>query len=178
MNSNYEKAYVHIDYIKATIIYFFPTYNLNQEDVEDLAHDIILKIAHGLNTFEEKSSIKTWIGTITRNHVLSFLRKERKVKTVDFDSEMINIDSGYKSTASLNEYNASPENLFLGKEMMDSVHSKIVALPENQKKALYFYADDYSYSEIASMMETSELAVKSLLFRARTKLKKITAETA
>ena len=50
---------------------YFPS----EQDVEDLAQEVFFKIYRSLNQFESRSSLKTWIFTITINTAKNELRK-------------------------------------------------------------------------------------------------------
>ena len=67
----------------------------------------------------------------------------------------------------------SPELIHILKEAEWQIWQQIQGLPEKQRIAMTLFAmDDLSYQEIADVMKVSVSAIESLLFRARTQLKK------
>lgn len=51
---------------------------MNSHDAEDIVSDVFLKVYQSFDTFDgEKSSVSTWIYTITRNTVTDYYRRQR-----------------------------------------------------------------------------------------------------
>lgn len=48
------------------------------EDTEDLLHDTFIKAFENISTFENKSSLKTWVFSIAANHTKNFLRSKKR----------------------------------------------------------------------------------------------------
>lgn len=164
------KAYSYEEYIEASVAkILLMNQRYNNEDKEDLSQDILIKVAKGFRTYEsqENASIETWIGTIIRHHVISFLRNKKNTNNVDLD---IVTDVAFEQQE--NEYSQTPEKLYLKKEEMEYLWYNIDNLNENQRKALLLFANEgKSYEEIAKIMNTSVSSVKSLIFRSREKLR-------
>lgn len=69
------------------VMYFAYKGTGNRRDAEDLVQEIFMKLYSNINTFNPyKSSFKTWLVTITRNHVIDFLKNK---KEVIYDNELI-----------------------------------------------------------------------------------------
>jgi RNA polymerase sigma-70 factor (ECF subfamily) len=67
----------------------------------------------------------------------------------------------------------TPELVHILKDAEWLLWKQIHALPEKQRLAMTLFSmDDLSYQEIAAAMNISVSAIESLLFRARTQLKK------
>ena len=56
----------------------------NEDDQKDLVQDIYLKAYQNLSSFQYKSKLSTWIGTIAYNTSINYLKKKR-IKLYDFD---------------------------------------------------------------------------------------------
>ena len=59
---------------------FFNRYVYNKDDVEDLIQDTICSIISSVDTFKGKSSIETWIYSICRNVLYTYIHKKQKQK--------------------------------------------------------------------------------------------------
>ena len=58
------------------------------------------------------------------------------------------------------------------REIHEELQREMVALPENQRTALLLRVQgEWSYAEIASLMEASESSVKTWIYRARQSLR-------
>lgn len=133
---------------------------------EELLQEIFIKVLNGKNSFEFKSSFRTWIWTITRNaltdHYRSARNQQRK-REVEFISE-----DGEETLPSVDE---SQEELYLKKTHQRQLELCLEELPTHQKEAVLLQTQsELSYDEVAEIMMTTTKAMKSLLFRARAAL--------
>jgi RNA polymerase sigma-70 factor (ECF subfamily) len=51
-------------------------YIKNKEDAEDLTNESFVKIFKSIDTYETKCTFLTWVGTITKNNCLNFVRSK------------------------------------------------------------------------------------------------------
>jgi RNA polymerase sigma-70 factor (ECF subfamily) len=133
------------------------------DDVEDLAQEVFIKIWRNIRQFKKKSKFSTWIYRITANHCLSFRTKHKKAP--------VSLDA-------LTEQGSNPEPLthvpdYEKTHKLALIREAIHDLPERQRMALILSQyEEKTYKEIAEIMHTSVASVESLIFRARTALKK------
>lgn len=60
-------------------------YVQNIEDAEEIMQDVFVKVHNNLNSFKNKSSLKTWIYRIAINQSLDFIKAQKtKKKTFSF----------------------------------------------------------------------------------------------
>lgn len=139
----------------------------NQHDAEEVTQDVFLKIHQQLDSFEKKSSIKTWIYRITVNQCLDFLKAKKRQKRFGFILPI------FDNSESINTGDFDHPGILLeNKEATEAILKKINELPHQQKTALILKAmDGLSQKEIAEVMGTSVKAVESLLSRAKANLK-------
>ncbi|SFB17981.1 RNA polymerase sigma-70 factor, ECF subfamily [Cohnella sp. OV330] len=130
---------------------------------EDLCSETFYKAYRSLHSFREvDASFSTWLYTISRNTVLSELRKQ-KAAHLSLD------DTTYVPLA---PYEAAPEQTLLRNEKVAMVREAINNLPEKQRSALVLREyEGLDYQEIAGILGQTVSAVKSLLFRARASVK-------
>ncbi|KPK62778.1 hypothetical protein AMJ83_09860 [candidate division WOR_3 bacterium SM23_42] len=134
----------------------------NQDDVEDLAQEIFIKVWRNAKKFKGKSKFSTWLYRITANHCLNYRRK-RKHGSISLDE--------------LTEHGKTPNALKVEpdweqKRRVESVRKAVDELPERQRMALVLAQyEGRSYKEIAEIMKVSLSSVESLIFRARSHLR-------
>ena len=83
-----EEAFEQLYKEYSKLVFYF-TYSMtgNRRDGEDLLQEVFLKVYVNINDYNPyKSSFKTWLVTITRNHVIDFLKQK---KDVVYDNEFI-----------------------------------------------------------------------------------------
>ena len=143
----------------------------HKEDTEDLLQDTYIKASEKLHTFENRSSLKTWIFTIATNLAKDYLRTKKRwaVDTMDkAKEESLRHPEIY--IARFMEINqSSPQGAFEIREHINFCFTCIgKTLPIEQQVALLLKeVFDYKISELARIMETTEGVVKHLLFNAR-----------
>jgi len=152
----------------AEIVYAFQdaVYNLcyrmlnNRTEAEDAAQDAFLKAYNNLGRYDHNRSFKTWVMTIASNHCIDIIRKRRMT--------YVSIDEPIPATLSLASDDPQPEQVTEMNERSARIQELLDHLQEDYRAAVvlrYWY--DYSYAEIAEVLDTTESAIKSRLFRAR-----------
>ncbi len=143
----------------------------NQEDREDLAQEVYLKVYSKLSSFKFNAKLSTWIGTITYNTCINYLEKKR-ITILDIDTHD-NIDMW--DTITNNSIHTSQnitENLVLKNERARILEIEIEKLPPIYKTIItLFHSEELSYKEISKITNLPEGTLKNYLFRARKKLR-------
>lgn len=150
-------------------------YLLNQQEAEEAAQDVFVKIHAKLESFEGKSSLKTWVYRIAVNHCLDVLRqRKRQIRLGKFRHLIFWGNEIVPEVPSFDH----PGVLLEDREALENLLRTINLLPENQKTALILrYLDDLPPPEIADIMGVSLKAVESLLQRAKSNLEKKLADS-
>lgn len=155
----------------AEIVYTFQdaVYNLcyrilgERTEAEDAAQEAFLRAFSNLPRYDHNRSFKTWILTIASNHCIDRLRKRRM--------QYLSIDEPLPATMALSSDDPKPEQATLMHERSQQIQELLSELaPEYRAAVVLRYWYDYSYAEIADILETTESAIKSRLFRARQSL--------
>ena len=137
-------------------------YTGNQDDVQDLAQEIFIKVWRNAAKFKGKSKFSTWLYRIVVNHCINYQRKHKRKHT---------------SLDELNEKGITPESLKVTpdweqKRRVELVRRAVDDLPNRQRMALVLSQyEGRSYKEIAEIMKVSVSSVESLIFRARSTLR-------
>jgi len=96
------------------------------------------------------------------------LQRERELLVLEQGADA----DGQVAECRLRQRGQQPDVTLLESELQDAIRSAIEQLPETQRMALILRRyEELSYEEIASVLDQSVPAVKSLLFRARTELR-------
>ena len=152
----------------AEIVYEFQNavYNLcyrllgERTEAEDAAQEAFLRAYSNLPRYDHNRSFKTWLLTIASNHCIDRLRKRRM--------QLLSIDEPLPSSMALMSDEPLPERVTEMNERSEQIQAMLDELAPDYRAAVvlrYWY--DYSYAEIAEVLETTESAIKSRLFRAR-----------
>lgn len=142
----------------------------NQEDAEDLTQEVFTSAYLGLERYEGKSKVSTWLYSIAINKSKEFLRNKNRQKRTGINVELEKQDSHIIPEPIIN-FN-HPGVLFEEKERGEIFFSALEMLAENQKLAYRMHkVEGFSYEEIAETMGTSISSVESLMFRAKKRLK-------
>ena len=135
----------------------------NSSDAEEMAQAAMVRAWEKLAGFRGASSFKTWLYRIGTN--LCFNLRTRRKPTEELDETMAAPDA------------ERPEAAFRQKVREEAVHLALALLPDDQRAALVLSVyQDMSYKEIAETMGKTLRAVDSLLFRAKTNVRKALAE--
>lgn len=155
----------HIEALK-TFAYHL-TYN--ESEANDLIQETYLKAFKFIEKYQEGTNAKAWLFKILKNAYINEYRKrvKRPVK-VDFE-EIISFHERANNDNAL--FADLREDLFTN-VMGDEVTIAINALPEDFRTVILLCdIEDFSYEEIAKILEIPIGTVRSRLFRARNMLK-------
>lgn len=142
----------------------------NQNEVEDLAQEVFLKVYKNLDRFKGDSSLYTWIYKITVNLCLDELKKRKNIIYLD---EKISVEDG-EIDKELPSNERLQEELYEDKELKENLHRCINKLPDKQKMMIVLRdIKGFSYDEIAEITNNKIGTVKSQINRARLKLKEL-----
>ena len=147
----------------------------DKEQAEDLAQEVFLRVYRARERYVPLARFSTWLFTITHNVASSALLKRSRRKEVN----LTNSPSGSMPTRPLDTMAKEKSSLMPTRqvdrdELSSIMRQAIDQLGDRQRMALLLSRfEGMSYQEIADTMELSPQAVKSLLSRARLKLKTI-----
>jgi RNA polymerase sigma-70 factor (ECF subfamily) len=144
----------------------------NYADADDVAQDVFIEVYNSIGSFNQDSSISTWIYRIAVNKSLDFLRKAKRKKRW---SSLIRISTDTKEVMDFKAvHHQTPQTSLEQKERVAILNLALSKLPANQKTAFTLKNyEDLSYAEIAEVMEVSISSVESLIHRAKLNLQKL-----
>ncbi len=139
----------------------------NSSDAEDIAQQVFIRVWRHAKRYRPEAKFTTYLFTITRNLVFNESRRKGRKKEVSADEREEN--SHHLIAANPDR---QPDAELLQAELQAAVDAAIASLPETQRMAVVLRRyEQLSYEEIATVLDLSVSAIKSLLFRARTSLR-------
>lgn len=141
----------------------------NETDAEDVLQETFLSAFRSIDSFEERSSLSTWLYRIATNAALMRLRrKEPEQVSVD---EPLERDDGDLLPRQFFDFCCLPEDDLLRDEARAEMLRAIEELPATLRSVFVLRdIEGLSTEETASALDLSTSAVKSRLMRARLKL--------
>lgn len=134
-----------------------------RNEAEDAAQEAFLRAYTNLRRYDVSRSFRTWVLSIAANHCIDRLRKRRLT--------WLSIEEPLPPHPALNSSEIEPEDAVILSERDSNVQALLADLqPDYRIAVILRYWYDLSYSEIAEVLQTTESAVKSRLFRARQSL--------
>jgi RNA polymerase sigma-70 factor (ECF subfamily) len=155
---------------------------------EDVVQETWLAVLSGIERFEGRSSLKTWIFRILTNRAKT--RGEREGRSVPFSSFASDADADEGVTVDVDRFRSGgqftghwtsapsrwselPENRLVGKETIAIAEAAIAALPESQRTVITMRdVDGLSSEEVRNVLGLSESNQRVLLHRARAKVRR------
>jgi len=140
----------------------------NQQDAEEVAQDVFIRLYKAASTYEPRAKLSTYLYRIAVNLSLNKIRDEKWKWFVSLEF----LSKGEKKRMSSSVVDG-PDSLIEQKERQRVIEEAINSLPANQKTAVILKRfQGFSYEEIAEVMNCSVSAVESRLHRAKQNLKK------
>lgn len=143
-------------------------------DAEDLLQEASLLAFRGFRTFESGSNFKAWFFRILTNcFYTTHRRARRRIVTVDIEDTPDLYMYGHSIREGLNYQGEDPTAQFFDRLDSDEVGMAIDALPEEYGiVASLYFTQDFSYQEIAEVLDCPVGTVRSRLHRGRKMLQK------
>jgi len=132
-----------------------------RQDAEDLVQDTYLKAFRAASQFERGTNLKAWLFTILHNTFRNMRRHDGR-NPVDVDSETV--DQAEDVAAS----QQTPEDLLARATLDADLQAALDALPDAFRQAVWLRdVEEFSYAEIARMVEVPIGTVMSRISRGR-----------
>jgi RNA polymerase sigma-70 factor (ECF subfamily) len=139
-------------------------------EAEDLAQEVFLRVYRTRKKYTPKAKFSTWLFTIANNLALNALRDRHRRPVLPLELR----DSGPISTQTLSAgaREEPPTHGLQQQELATVIRQALDGLNERQRMAIVLNKfEDMNYNDIADVMGLTTKAVKSLLSRARAKLR-------
>ncbi|MGH2460784.1 MAG: RNA polymerase sigma factor [Chloroflexota bacterium] len=156
---------------------------------EEVAQETWLGVLHGIDRFEGRSSIKTWIFTILTNRAKT--RGQRESRSVPFSALDLTEEGPTEPAVEPERFRPAgdrweggwisfprawddlPEERVVSRETRAQVASAIAALPTSQRQVMTLRdVEGWSADEVCNALGLSETNQRVLLHRARSKARR------
>ncbi|MEO8726968.1 MAG: sigma-70 family RNA polymerase sigma factor [Acidobacteriaceae bacterium] len=138
----------------------------NQAVAEELAQEVFLRIYKARASYKAEAKFSTWLYRIATNLAVNHARdtkSERSAPTMNLDQP----DEESGSLPDVADTHPTVEQEILRRERLAAIRDIVMSLPERQRMAVLMHKyQNLDYKEIGRVLNLSESATKSLLFRA------------
>jgi RNA polymerase sigma-70 factor (ECF subfamily) len=187
-----ERAFAElVDRYHASLVRVARQYVSTQDIAEEVAQEAWIGLLRGLDTFEGRSSLRTYLFRIVMN--LARTRGVREARSAPFSSLVRDDEEGPSVdperfvqapapgaghwASPIRPWSRSAEQLALSSEALEKVYEAIEELPERQRRVVTLRdVEGFGADEVSDLLDLSEGNQRVLLHRARTKLRQALAE--
>jgi RNA polymerase sigma-70 factor (ECF subfamily) len=135
--------------------------NGNLEDAKDAAQQVFMRLHRSLHQLDENRHFGSWLYRITVNVCRDMLRARARRSTVSLD------EAGEHAATS------GTEDAIRRKEQMGLIQAALATLPERERAAIVLRdLEGIPTSEVARILRSSEVTVRSQISNARVKIRK------
>ncbi len=178
-----------IERYQTTMLHLAMIYVSERAVAEEVVQETWMGVLQGLNRFEGRSSLKTWIFRILTNRAKTCaLREGRSVPFSSLSELDVNLDEpavdpdrflpadsqapGHWASPPAN-WNDMPENRLLSQETIARILSATEALPPSQRAVITLHdIEGWTAEDICNVLGISETNQRVLLHRARSKVRR------
>ena len=177
-----------IDRYQGPLVRLAQVYVGDRAVAEEVVQETWLGVLRGLDRFEGRSSLKTWIFRILTNRAKT--RGEREGRTVPFSALSLELDPSEPSvgperflppdhprwpghwSSPLKSWGDDPVARLLSGETLGYVETALNALPQSQRTVIALRdVEGWASDEVCSLLGISETNQRVLLHRARSKVR-------
>jgi RNA polymerase sigma-70 factor (ECF subfamily) len=134
----------------------------NPSDAEDLVQDTYLKAFRAAASFQPGTNLKAWLFTILHNTFLNSRRRAGREAITDEPDGIEQVASGMGRPAD------DPEQLLLRETLDADLRAALESLPAAFRQAVWLRdVEEFSYAEIARMLQVPAGTVMSRISRGR-----------
>jgi RNA polymerase sigma-70 factor, ECF subfamily len=134
---------------------------------EDLAQEVFLRVYRARQEYAPSAKFTTWMFRIATNLALNSVRDNRYRKMEISMDQSIQMGEDEQRALEVPDRAPTVEQELVARSRAELILKAIHALPEKQRAAVLLHKyQELDYDEIARILECSESALKSILFRA------------
>jgi RNA polymerase sigma-70 factor (ECF subfamily) len=140
-----------------------------REEAEDLAQEVFLRVYRARKDYVPSAKFTTWLFRIATNLALNSVRDNRHQRMeISLDAPVtVDAEDGDEKALDIAEKHPNIEQYLVEEARKKMIRHAIDKLPEKQRAAVLLHKyQELDYGDIARILECSESALKSLLFRA------------
>jgi RNA polymerase sigma-70 factor (ECF subfamily) len=144
----------------------------NERDAEDLVQDTLLRAYRFFDSFEAGTNCKAWLFRILTNVFCNRYREREREQEIltEAKSSEANVEQFFAGA----ETGRDVETALLGRLVSEDVERALAEIPQDFRMAVILAdLEDFSYKEIADIMDCPAGTVMSRLYRGRKLLQRI-----
>jgi RNA polymerase sigma-70 factor, ECF subfamily len=142
------------------------------DEAEDLAQEVFLRVYRTRKRYHPRAKFATWLFTIANNLALNALRSRQRKPTVPLPAQDSGPLGARPAEQLVRDAGPAPSQQLAHQELAAVIRHALGGLNERQRMAVVLNKyEDLNYAEIAEVMGLTTKAVKSLLSRARCRLR-------
>jgi RNA polymerase sigma-70 factor (ECF subfamily) len=148
---------------RGPVIHFLFRMVQNQPVAEELAQEVFLRVYRSRANYEPTAKFTTWLFRIASHLALNWIRDCKHER----NQESLDQETADGAQRQIPDKQTTKEQSMIYQARLDEVRRAIQSLPAKQRAAVLMHKyEEMEYSQIATVLECSDSAVKSLLFRA------------
>ncbi len=138
-------------------------------DAEDLVQDTIVKAFRFFSSYEKGTNAKAWLFRILKNsYINNYRKKSKKPNQVDYDE----VSTFYETIRAERTDTSDLEDKMFRDLIDDDISQALEELPEDFRTVVLLCdIEDFTYEEIANMLDVPIGTIRSRLHRGRNLLK-------
>lgn len=137
---------------------------LDQADAEDVSQEVFIEVYQSIKDFKGQSKLSTWIYRIAVTKSLDEIKKRNRKKRISSVGKLLHLDD----IASWLGGGTMPDKQLEENETLQLVMQALNTLADNQRVAFTLSKiEGYTNAEIAEIMNTTLIAVESLVYRGK-----------
>jgi RNA polymerase sigma-70 factor (ECF subfamily) len=138
-------------------------------DAEDLVQDTIVKAFRFFSSYEKGTNAKAWLFRILKNsYINNYRKKSKKPNQVDYDE----VSTFYETIRAERTDTSDLEDKMFRDLIDDDISKALEELPEDFRTVVLLCdIEDFTYEEIANMLDVPIGTIRSRLHRGRNLLK-------
>jgi len=138
-------------------------------DAEDLVQDSIVKAYRFFSSYEKGTNAKAWLFRILKNsYINNYRKKSKKPQEVDYDE----VATFYETIRAERTETSDLEDKMFRELIDDDISKALDDIPEDFRTVVLLCdVEDFTYEEIANMLDVPIGTIRSRLHRGRNLLK-------
>jgi len=142
----------------------------DKDEAADLTQEVLIKIVTKLGSFKQKSSFKTWVYRIVKNHFLNMKRGKYETNSPTFEQFGQGLDQ--LPNENISDYSYEVEGKLLVKEAKISCMKGMLLCLDREQRMIYIIGELFEFKDTigSDIMEVSKENFRIKLHRAKKQL--------
>lgn len=169
---------------QAPLVRLARTFVVDELTAEEVVQETWIAVLKGIDRFEARSSLKTWLYTILMNRAKTRARRDERYAATSLDDDADDtgmaqerfFPAGHEWEGGWREHPASwegiPETRMISRETHDVIRRTMEMLPTMQRQVMLLRdVEGWEAPEVCNLLNISETNQRVLLHRARSKVR-------